>query len=71
MEQLEGLRAGPLESAVSPHAKRFDPIAALDDEFYTYTGEKTAQAIVWPALRLCRRQGRGGRVPRPGLHGVR
>ena len=33
-------KVGILESNVSKQAVKFDPISALDDEFYSYTGGK-------------------------------
>ena len=40
VEQVEGIKVGVLPSSVSKDAERFDQMSVVDDELYTYTGEK-------------------------------
>jgi len=40
IEQIEGIKVGVLPSLVSKEVEKFDPMTAVDDEFYTYTGGK-------------------------------
>jgi len=42
VEQIEGIKVGPLPSVVSKQAERFDPMSVVDEEYYTYTGGKDA-----------------------------
>ena len=39
IEQIEGIKVGVLPSLVSKEVEKFDPMTAVDDEFYTYTGK--------------------------------